>query len=116
MATDLAPTGHPGALTARRWDPCGEPRCLALLLHGHGEYLGRHDHVGARLTHGSALGYAVEHAGHGRSEGERVLVGGARHEVVNETNRRDVLDDVAAFVGRHPGTRGGPPKRRHGRS
>lgn len=74
VATDLALTGHAGALAARRWDPCVEPRYLALLLHGYGEHLGRYDHVAARLTREGALVYAVDHAGHGRSEGERVLV------------------------------------------
>ena len=34
-------------------------------------------------------------------EFEEKLYAGARHEVFNETNREEVVDDVLAFVGRH---------------
>jgi alpha-beta hydrolase superfamily lysophospholipase len=45
-----------------------------LLAHGYGEHSGRYAHVLDRLAADGAVVYAPDHFGHGRSEGERVLV------------------------------------------
>ncbi|HXV93778.1 MAG TPA: alpha/beta hydrolase [Pseudonocardia sp.] len=76
--------GHRGVLTARVW-PHPEPRYVALLCHGYGEHIGRYEHVADALVRHGAVVHGVDHAGHGRSEGERVLV--ADYEQVVEDFR-----------------------------
>ncbi len=72
--------GHVGTLAARRWEAV-TPRYIALLCHGYGEHAGRYDHVAAALVADGAVVYAVDHAGHGLSDGERVLVTDFEHVV-----------------------------------
>lgn len=72
--TDFTLHGHAGDLHARRWDPSGDPAYLVLLTHGYGEHLGRYEYVAERLTDDGAVVYALDHAGHGESDGERVLI------------------------------------------
>ncbi|GAA0895324.1 lysophospholipase [Pseudonocardia zijingensis] len=65
--------GHAGELTARTW-PNERARYTALLCHGYGEHIGRYEHVAdALVRHGAAV-HGVDHIGHGRSTGERVLI------------------------------------------
>ncbi|CUW32612.1 MULTISPECIES: alpha/beta hydrolase [Streptomyces] len=65
--------GTRGALAVREW-PHPAPRFLALVVHGYGEHAGRYEELAGVLTgHGAAV-YAPDHAGHGRSAGERVLI------------------------------------------
>ncbi len=73
MATDFTLRGHAGTLHARAWTG-PEPAYVALLCHGYGEHLGRYEWVADRLVADGAAVYAVDHVGHGESEGERVLV------------------------------------------
>lgn len=60
----------PGArLHCKAWLPAGPPKAIVLLAHGYAEHLGRYEHVAARLN-GSGYGvYAVDHWGHGSSDG-----------------------------------------------
>ena len=74
MSTDLEFDGVRGRIVARRWAPEGAPRFVVLLAHGYGEHSGRYVHVAQALTDDGAVVYAPDHVGHGRSEGERVLV------------------------------------------
>ncbi|MFI2758739.1 lysophospholipase [Streptomyces echinatus] len=88
--------GTHGALAVREW-PSPEPRLLALLVHGYGEHIGRYGELAAVLTgHGAAV-YGPDHAGHGRSAGERVLI----------EDFEDVVTDVHAVAelarAAHPG-------------
>ncbi|MFJ9831031.1 alpha/beta fold hydrolase [Streptomyces sp. NPDC101169] len=54
--------------------PHPEPRYLAVVVHGYGEHVRRYDGLADVLTgHGAAV-YGPDHAGHGRSAGERVVV------------------------------------------
>lgn len=56
------------------WLPDGEPKAVVLLLHGLGEHSGRYTHVATALVeHGYAV-CALDHRGHGRSQGKRVFV------------------------------------------
>jgi alpha-beta hydrolase superfamily lysophospholipase len=65
--------GHAGALYVVRWDR-DDARYLAVLCHGYGEHIGRYEHVAdALVDHGAAV-VGLDHAGHGRSEGTRVLI------------------------------------------
>lgn len=66
-------TGHAGTLAAnsRRGDSA---RYVALLCHGYGEHSGRYEYLATRLVADGAAVYAVDHIGHGLSDGERVLI------------------------------------------
>ncbi|WP_030346886.1 alpha/beta hydrolase [Streptomyces sp. NRRL S-1022] len=88
--------GTHGPLAVHEW-PHPAPRRLVLLVHGYGEHAGRYAEPAAVLTgHGAAV-YAPDHAGHGRSAGERVLV----------EDFEDVVTDVHAVAdlarAAHPG-------------
>ncbi|MDX3114116.1 alpha/beta hydrolase [Streptomyces scabiei] len=89
-------TGTRGAIAVlERSGP--SPRYLALLVHGYGEHSGRYAELADVLAgHGAAV-FAPDHAGHGRSAGERVVV----------EDFEDVVDDVhsTAEMARsaHPG-------------
>ncbi|MFI6501185.1 lysophospholipase [Nonomuraea typhae] len=78
-------TGTRGALTAREW-PHPAPRYLAVLVHGYGEHAGRYEHVADLLVRHGAAVYAVDHMGHGKSAGERVLIHDF-DEVVTDVHR-----------------------------
>ncbi len=53
----------------RRWMPGGEPKAVILLAHGYAEHIGRYGHVAAYFnTLGFAV-YALDHWGHGQSDG-----------------------------------------------
>jgi alpha-beta hydrolase superfamily lysophospholipase len=57
------------------WLPDGEPVAVLLVAHGFGEHSGRYNNVVEFfLPLGYAI-YALDHRGHGRSDGERVVVG-----------------------------------------
>lgn len=56
------------------WHPEGDPRAVLLIVHGYAEHSGRHQRV---ANHFVGLGYAVyalDHRGHGQSEGVRADV------------------------------------------
>ncbi|RCV57429.1 alpha/beta hydrolase [Marinitenerispora sediminis] len=62
-------------LAARAWAAeSGEPGWLAVLVHGYGEHIGRYGHVAEYLCGRGAVVYGLDHQGHGRSDGERVLI------------------------------------------
>ncbi|TWF76739.1 alpha-beta hydrolase superfamily lysophospholipase [Pseudonocardia hierapolitana] len=65
--------GHAGELTARTW-PRPDARYIALLCHGYGEHIGRYEHVADALVRHGAVVHGIDHVGHGRSAGERVLI------------------------------------------
>ncbi|WP_019203243.1 alpha/beta hydrolase [Tsukamurella sp. 1534] len=73
MPAEFSLPGHAGELVAYRWD-VDSPRRIVLLAHGYGEHAGRYPHVAAALQADGAVVYAVDHIGHGRSPGERVLI------------------------------------------
>ena len=79
------------------WTPDIAPRAVVVLSHGLGEYARRYDHVAQRFGEAGLLTYALDHRGHGRSGGKRMLV-------------RDISEytgDFATLVGiatkEHPG-------------
>lgn len=71
------------------WLPDGKPRGVVALAHGVSEHSGRYAWTGEQLTaRGYAL-YALDHRGHGRSEGPRAVV-----------DRVDkALDDLGRLIG-----------------
>ncbi|GAA6525468.1 lysophospholipase [Intrasporangium sp. DVR] len=74
-SSELSFEGHAGTIVGRRWaDGRDEPDYVVLLVHGYGEHSGRYEHVAARLVDDGAVVYANDHVGHGRSDGEPVLI------------------------------------------
>lgn len=55
------------------WAPAVTPRAVVVLSHGFGEHARRYDHVAARFAEAGLVTYALDHRGHGRSGGKRVL-------------------------------------------
>jgi alpha-beta hydrolase superfamily lysophospholipase len=51
--------------------PKGASRAAVLVVHGYGEHSGRYQHVIERLVQHDYAVYALDHRGHGKSEGER---------------------------------------------
>jgi alpha-beta hydrolase superfamily lysophospholipase len=85
-----------GALDGRRlfwqaWLPDQEAtRGVAVVVHGVAEHGGRYDFVGQRLAAAGVAVYALDHRGHGRSDGPRAFF-----------ERLDLLvDDLRVFVAR----------------
>ncbi|RIK81449.1 MAG: hypothetical protein DCC68_08515 [Planctomycetota bacterium] len=62
------------ALFTQTWRPDGAPRGIVLLAHGVGEHSGRYEHVAAYLVERGYAVFALDHRGHGRSEGRRASV------------------------------------------
>lgn len=79
--------GSSGNLAVYHWRN-DRPDWIAILVHGYGEHLGRYDHVAGRLTRAGAVVMGADHLGHGRSDGERVLI----------SDFERVVDDVQRVV------------------
>lgn len=66
-------TGTHGRLFTRTW-PNPDADHVVLLAHGYGEHVGRYTHVAqALVAHGAAV-HALDHTGHGRSDGDRAII------------------------------------------
>ncbi len=85
------------AIYWRSWLPEGAPRAVVVIAHGAGEHSGRYPHVAARLRSEGYAVYAIDHRGHGRSDGPRALI----DRLANAVADLDTLVGVAA--GEHPG-------------
>ena len=57
-------------LFTQRW-PAREPQGICLLAHGVGEHSGRYEYLARRLNECELSVWALDHRGHGRSEGRR---------------------------------------------
>lgn len=62
-----------GKLFYQSWMP-DAPRAVVLLAHGYAEHLGRYDHVAERFGRDQIAVFAIDHWGHGRSDGIRGFV------------------------------------------
>jgi acylglycerol lipase len=56
------------------WTPESEPKALIMIVHGAGEHSGRYGHVAEALVEDGYAVYALDHRGHGRSDGPRALI------------------------------------------
>ena len=79
------------------WTPDATPRAVVILSHGFGEHARRYDHVAERFGRDGLLTYALDHRGHGRSGGKRVLA----KDISEFTGDFDTLVGVATHE--HPG-------------
>jgi acylglycerol lipase len=82
--TEASFTGSRGVRIAwRSWLPPGPPRALVVVVHGAGEHSGRYEHVAAALVSAGYGVSALDHRGHGRSEGTRALIERVDHAVAD---------------------------------
>ena len=79
------------------WTPEVEPRAVVVLSHGFGEHARRYDHVAQRFGEAGLITYALDHRGHGRSGGKRVLV----RDISEFTGDFNILVGIATRE--HPG-------------
>jgi alpha-beta hydrolase superfamily lysophospholipase len=100
--------GLHGKLLARTWSGPGDPTHIVVIAHGYGEHIGRYERLADALVAGGAVVYAVDHVGHGKSEGERVLVQDFEDIVtdlhgLDETARRENPDLPVVLLGHSMG-------------
>lgn len=79
------------------WLPDGDAKAVVILVHGLGEHSGRYGHVADRLAGAGYAVHALDHRGHGKSEGTRVFV----------KSYDEFMSDIAQYrtwvEGEHPG-------------
>jgi alpha-beta hydrolase superfamily lysophospholipase len=61
-------------LYRQAWLPDADARAIVVLVHGVSEHSGRYHHVAARLVADGYAVHALDHRGHGRSQGPRALI------------------------------------------
>jgi acylglycerol lipase len=79
------------------WAPEPPPRAVVVIVHGAGEHSDRYAHVATRLVADGCAVYALDHRGHGRSEGPRAVIDRIGNAVA------DVDQLVVAARDAHPG-------------
>src|ERR1700685_4027906 len=79
------------------WTPDVPARGVVVLAHGFGEHARRYDHVAQRFGEAGLVTYALDHRGHGRSGGKRVL----GKDISEITGDFDTLVGIAGKE--HPG-------------
>ena len=79
------------------WMPDAPPKAVVVLAHGLGEHARRYDHVAQRFGEAGLVTYALDHRGHGRSGGKRMVV----RDISEYTADFDSL--VAVATRAHPG-------------
>jgi alpha-beta hydrolase superfamily lysophospholipase len=88
--------GNAGKIHYRSWVPA-DPSAVVVLFHGLGEHVGLYEPFAAALNEAGFALWAHDHAGHGHSEGVRVLI--------NDVD--DLLDDASILLDHarsaHPG-------------
>jgi acylglycerol lipase len=69
-------------LFRRWWRPeAAPPTSVVVLVHGLGEHSGRYEHVAQRLVAEGCAVHALDHRGHGHSQGPRALIDRVSHAV-----------------------------------
>jgi len=84
-----------GATDGRRlywqaWLPDGQASAVAVVVHGVAEHSGRYEFLAGRLAAAGVAVYALDHRGHGRSDGPRALF----------ESLEVLVDDLRVFVAR----------------
>lgn len=79
------------------WTPETDARAVVFVVHGLGEHSSRYAHVARRFVAEGHAVYALDHRGHGRSDGPRALIDSLDRAVAD----LDALVMIAAA--RHPG-------------
>ena len=97
-----------GRLYYRWWRPDGDARGHVVLAHGYAEHSGRYGHVAEALTDGGFSVWALDHRGHGQSEGERANIESVAAAVGDldefvDTVRKEVPEGPLFLVGHSMG-------------
>jgi alpha-beta hydrolase superfamily lysophospholipase len=79
------------------WLPEREPRAVVVLAHGASEHSGRYAWTGEQLEARGYAVYAIDHRGHGKSEGPRAVIDRMHNAV------EDLHTLVERAQGAHPG-------------
>src|SRR5215467_1229085 len=58
----------------REWQPAGKPHAVVVISHGFNAHSGQYEWVAQQFVSNGLAVYALEHRGHGHSEGERFFV------------------------------------------
>ena len=75
MATETTFTGAQGRqIVVHTWLPEGTPRDQVVIAHGYAEHAGRYDAVARFLTARGFAVHALDHHGHGKSQGARAVI------------------------------------------
>lgn len=74
------------------WLPDSPPRAIILLAHGYAEHSGRYDHVGAFCAERGLAVLAIDHWGHGKSNGRPGFVPRFSAYIDGMTALREVAD------------------------
>lgn len=82
--------GRRGRIHLRRWEPFVRPEAVLMVLHGLGEHGGQYAPLAEAAADAGIETWALDQAGHGLSDGERVLV-----ERID-----DLVADAEALLGR----------------
>ncbi len=77
--------------------PVGDPKAVVLVVHGYGEHCGRYKHVIAALVEAGYAAYALDHEGHGQSDGLRAYITDFNRSV---THMKEYVDRITP---QHPG-------------
>jgi alpha-beta hydrolase superfamily lysophospholipase len=84
------------------WLPDAPPRALVVVVHGASEHSDRYAHVAAALLQDGYGVYALDHRGHGRSDGPRALIDRLDYAVADldqlVLKAREAHPDVPVFV------------------
>ena len=70
-------------LFRRWWRPSDPPTAVVVLVHGAGEHSGRYEFVAERLVDDGYAVHALDHRGHGNSQGPRALIDRVEHAVTD---------------------------------
>ncbi|MFD6392136.1 alpha/beta hydrolase [Nocardia sp. NPDC060259] len=98
MTTDTGEfAGNGGRISWRAWQPETAPRGVVVLVHGIAEHSGRYEYVGDKLAAAGFAVYALDHVGHGLSEGAAANIGSMHAAADNVAT----LLDLAGTA--HPG-------------
>lgn len=73
---------------ARAWEPDMKPKAVACLVHGHGEHIGRYEHVARAFTEMGYILLGFDQRGHGKSGGRRGYI--PSYEVL--------MDDIGLLI------------------
>ena len=85
-----------GRIFWQSWSPA-QARGVVIIVHGFGEHSGRYGHVARRLVAEGYATFALDHRGHGRSEGPRAVIDRLA-DAISDIDRLVVLAGDA-----HPG-------------
>jgi acylglycerol lipase len=97
MSTGTFPGTRGRSIHWASWEPAERSAIgVIVIIHGFGEHCGRYQHVADRLTRAGWAVLALDHHGHGRSDGRRGRI--SFPDAVTDIDR--LVDDAVA---RHPG-------------